>query len=32
MEDESREGVGWAIATLLLGIGAAVSQTKLVRA
>lgn len=25
MTDASREGVGWAIATLLLGIGAAVS-------
>jgi hypothetical protein len=25
MEDASREGVGWAIATLLLGIGAVVS-------
>lgn len=25
MEDKSREGVGWAIATILLGIGAVLS-------
>ena len=25
MEDKSREGVGWAIATLFLGVGAVVS-------
>lgn len=29
MEDKSREGVGWAIATLLFGIGAAVSRDPL---
>ncbi|MCK4388038.1 MAG: hypothetical protein KAW00_04620 [Dehalococcoidia bacterium] len=29
MTDASREGVGWAIATLLLGIGAAVSRNPL---
>lgn len=29
MEDKSREGVGWAIATLLLGIGAVVSPDPL---
>jgi hypothetical protein len=29
MEDKSREGVGWAIATLLLAIGAVVSPDPL---
>jgi len=29
VEDKSREGVGWAIATLLLGIGAAASPRPL---
>jgi len=31
VEDKSREGVGWAIATLLFGIGAAESPHPLAR-
>ena len=31
MEDKSREGVGWAVATLLFGIGAAESPHPLAK-